>query len=453
LIFVLIGSIFSQLTIPVNKLSGGVNYRRFNPRLPASNPINVALTSMSDAQYYGPITIGKPPQNFMVLFDTGSSNLWVPSTDCPWWQIGCTLHAKYDHKKSSTYVANGEDFAIQYGSGAVEGYLSADIMSISGVTITNQTFAEVTSEPGITFIAAQFDGVLGLGFDSISVDHVTPVWYNMISQNLVPQPVFAFWLNRDPNAKPNQGGELVLGGVNPKHYTGDFTYVPLTEQTYWEFNADSIAIGNKKYCQNCKTIADTGTSLIAGPSEIVTAINKAIGATGIFTGECTMIIDQYGPEIITYLESGVSPQEVCESIGICPGVLCDSCDTLMYYVELVLKDNATADEVIELLDELCKFIPSPMGESTVDCSKISSLPNVDITLAGKKFTLTAKDYILVVDNAGEQVCISGFIGIDIPAPYGPLWILGDVFIGPYYTVFDFGQKRVGFATARSSDDD
>jgi len=294
---------------------------------------------------------------------------------------------------------------------------------------------------------------MGLAFQSISVDYVTPVWYNLISQKLVSAPVFAFWLNRDPNAPAGKGGELSLGGVDPNHYTGAFTYVPVTSETYWQFNMDALAVGGTTYCTTCKAIADTGTSLLAGPTAIVSQIQAAIGATGVFTGECDQIIQSEGDAIILYLQSGVPPAEVCQAIDLCAASndsssTCDTCETLMYYVEVLVADNATDSEILYAMEEVCKLIPSPNGESTVDCSTISSLPNVEITLGGKVFVLTPKDYILQIGDLGQTICVSGFISIDVPPPYGPLWILGDVFIGPYYTVFDYGNKQVGFATSK-----
>ncbi|XP_012937308.1 cathepsin D [Aplysia californica] len=328
------------------------------------------IKNYMDSQYYGVIDVGTPPQSFKVVFDTGSSNLWVPSKQCH--SVACFLHERYDSSKSSTYVKNGTSFKIQYAKGELSGFLSTDTVNVAGVTVTKGTFGEAVSEPGTSFVVAKFDGILGLAYQAIAVDNVQPFFLQAVQQKAVDAAIFSFYLGRDPKAKV--GGELVLGGVDPKLYTGSITYAPVFEQKWFSIRVAGISVGGSdNYCgsQGCKGVVDSGTSLMTGPTAQISEINKKIGAT-----------------------------------------------------------------------------PGPSGVYIVDCEKIPSLPNITYSIQGRDFVLTSKEYIDVVTIFGQTQCISGFMGLDVPAPAGPLWIMGDIFIGSFYTIFDMEKNRVGFAEAR-----
>jgi hypothetical protein len=189
----------------------------------------VAIHNYQDAQYYGPITLGG--QDFNVIFDTGSSNLWVPNKNCTN-KLDCLLKHKYDSSKSSTYKADGRVFKIMYGSGPVSGVLGEDTVSVGGIAAKSQGFAmvDVVKGLGTAFAVGKFDGILGLGFDSISVSNLTTVFHNMIDQKAVSDSVFGFYLS----GTSGTDGEMTLGGIDSNHYTGELTYVPLTQESYWE---------------------------------------------------------------------------------------------------------------------------------------------------------------------------------------------------------------------------
>ncbi|PWW74908.1 Asp-domain-containing protein [Tuber magnatum] len=239
----------------------------------------VPVSNFLNAQYFSEITIGTPPQSFKVVLDTGSSNLWVPSSQCG--SIACYLHSKYDSTSSSTYKANGTSFEIRYGSGSLSGFVSQDHIGIGDLEIKHQTFAEATSEPGLAFAFGRFDGILGLGYDSISVNRIVPPFYEMINQGLLDKPVFAFYLGGTGDES-----EAIFGGIDEDHYEGKLIKLPVRRKAYWEVEFEAITFGKSTaQFENTGAIVDTGTSLIALPSTLAELLNKEIGAKKGFNGQ------------------------------------------------------------------------------------------------------------------------------------------------------------------------
>ncbi|CAM5082108.1 unnamed protein product, partial [Natator depressus] len=156
---------------------------------------------------------------------------------------------------------------------------------ISNISIQGQDFGESIFEPGMTFALAHFDGVLGLGYPSLAVGSALPVFDSIINQRLVEKPVFSFHLIRGDDLE--NGGELILGGIDQSLYKGSIHWVPVTEKSYWQIHVNNVKIqGRVALCfHGCEAIVDSGTSLITGPSLQIRQLQEHIGASPTQTGE------------------------------------------------------------------------------------------------------------------------------------------------------------------------
>nr|XP_060505815.1 napsin-A [Panthera onca] len=225
---------------------------------PGDKPTFVPLSNYMNVQYYGEIGLGTPPQNFSVVFDTGSSNLWVPSIRCHFFSLPCWLHHRFNPKASSSFQPNGTKFAIQYAAGRLAGILSEDKLTIGGIMNASVIFGEALWEPSLVFTFARFDGILGLAFPVLAVGGVRPPLDVLVDQGLLDKPVFSFYLNR-----------------------------PVTIPAYWQIHMGRVKVGTglTLCAQGCAAILDTGTSLITGPTEEIRALNTAIGGISLLVGE------------------------------------------------------------------------------------------------------------------------------------------------------------------------
>ena len=169
----------------------------------------------------------------------------------------------------------------------MSGFISQDTVQIGDLKIKHQDFAEAVSEPGLAFAFGRFDGIMGLGYDTISVNKIVPPFYNMIDQGLIDEPVFAFYLG-DSNDEGDES-EATFGGINKDHYTGNMTKIPLRRKAYWEVDLDAITFGDATAdLDDTGVILDTGTSLIALPTTLAELLNAEIGAKKGFNGQYTI---------------------------------------------------------------------------------------------------------------------------------------------------------------------
>jgi len=328
---------------------------------------SILLHNYKNTQFKGEVGIGSPPQRFPVVFDTGSSNFWVPSSECG--SVGCMRHNTFDKDKSSTYSADGRPVHVKYGSGFINGYLAKDRLHFGEHSIDNTHFINVNEERGPAFDKSHFAGILGLAFPKIAVDGILPPFDRLMKTGKLEKNQFAFWMSNHPGSS---GGLISVGGTDSRLHHDEIRWLDLTDQMYWQVMMDDILIDGKplRICgeTGCKVAMDTGTSLLTGPTDDMQ----------------------------------------------------------------VLLGHTAAHK---------------------DCSNWNELPQISLKMrGGHVFTLDKDDYAFQFTGMTGKRCVTGFMGLDVPRPRGPIWIFGDAFIRKYYTVFDRDNNRVGLAKSRHGSD-
>lgn len=248
------------------------------------NSYKTTLYNFKNSQYYVKIEIGNPPQQFNVIFDTGSSNLWVPSVLCD--TMGCLEHKRFDHSFSNTFNHYTiEDkipmFSITYGTGEIKGELIKDTVRIGGLEINEQVFGVVLEEQGDAFLGAPFAGIIGLGFPSLAAAQSIPFFDNLMKKKMLKKNIFSIYMSNNENIN----GEIIFGQVDKKYMLSNFTFFNVTSDAYWQIELTGMKINNQTIdiCESlikikgkCGIAIDTGTSLIAGPSEEIDKILNSL---------------------------------------------------------------------------------------------------------------------------------------------------------------------------------
>jgi len=251
-----------------------------------------AEDQQNDSLYLAPVQIGTPAQTLYLDFDTGSSDLWVWSTELPK-NIQTQAHGPnqtvFNPAKSTTFKkTTGSTWQISYGdNSSASGDVGTDNVTLGGITIKAQA-VELAKKMSQQFVEGSGSGLLGLAWGSINTVKPkavqTPV-ENMITQEDIPKSaeLFTAYLGSWRDSAEADKGEsfYTFGYIDQAVITAagtQPTYTPVdNSQGFWSFASASYSInGTVTQVAGNTAIADTGTTLALVSDAVCAAIYKAI---------------------------------------------------------------------------------------------------------------------------------------------------------------------------------
>jgi len=262
-----------------------------DPNSKRSSGENLLANQNADSSYYGTVAIGTPAVSYNVIMDTGSADLWVADSGCT---ANCDGIDTFNPSQSTSFTNLSTPFAIKYGSGSAQGSLGKDVVQMAGFSVPNQVFAHCdTVSSGL--VDAPVSGLMGLAWQAIAASGAVPFWQTLASSGAWDDPVMTFQITRFTNISQvktlEPGGTFTMGTLNSSLYTGAIDYVDLPSDavTYWTLplttltsqgGSITLASGSSNYAA-----IDTGTTLVGGPQDAITAIYANIPDSQPETGD------------------------------------------------------------------------------------------------------------------------------------------------------------------------
>jgi len=287
------GQPFSQIDLNAIENPGGVTKATVAP---STDSLGLDIES-NDVGYLATVQMGTPPQDYLLLMDSGSADLWVGSEDCVSEEGGgCGNHTFLGSQSSSTFeVSNPQaEFQVTYGTGNVQGVKISDDLVVAGLKLPNHQFGVATEESDdFSGDTTPFDGLMGLAQSTLSEQQVPTPIESLASAGLVSDAIVSFKIPRLSDQKND--GEITFGGLDATKFKANtLVSIPLASTTgFWEGAVDDFSVDGKSLGLAGRTaILDTGTTLIVAPPADAAAVHAKIpGAKsdgqGGFTVPCT----------------------------------------------------------------------------------------------------------------------------------------------------------------------
>jgi len=314
------------------------------------------LANNANTQYYGNVYVGTPAELFTVVFDTGSSVLWVPDAACK--STACSSHHEFKLKHSSTGSLVGantvdgsvQEAKIQYGTGEMTGIEATDAVRIgseNGLRFPHVGLLLSVKEESSVFSQFPFDGVFGLNRRSVpSQDIDFNVMRAAKDHGDVAHNIVAFWLGGAPGEK---GGAMAIGGVDNRFFDTEsgMSWHDVTPNEFgnWMVQLDSLKLGDKEICDGgCTTIIDTGTSLLVASQEVYDQVTSDVTIKGDCSNYATNpgLTFKYGPQSLELAANDYTVEMVGEESGKhCSSAIVPMEGTLLQKIQQIAPNNPT----------------------------------------------------------------------------------------------------------------